>query len=130
MEDGAMPVGSVTPELLSRARAGSHEAFREITEPYLRELRLHAQDHRGDAGGHAEVLRVVAAAEMHGVHEQPGDDHVEKLRPGAREAASYRHTAHSTMFSATARASAISEKIVPPRVYSVIHLYPWMKLEP
>ena len=32
---------AVTTDLISRARAGDGEAFRELTEPYLRELRVH-----------------------------------------------------------------------------------------
>ena len=31
----------VTADLLSRARAGDGEAFRELTEPYRRELQVH-----------------------------------------------------------------------------------------
>ena len=31
----------VTTELISRARAGDGEAFRELTEPYRRELQVH-----------------------------------------------------------------------------------------
>ena len=32
---------AVTADLISRARAGDGDAFRELTEPYLRELRVH-----------------------------------------------------------------------------------------
>jgi hypothetical protein len=31
----------VTADLISRARAGDGEAFRELTEPYRRELQVH-----------------------------------------------------------------------------------------
>ena len=31
----------VTADLISRARAGDGDAFRELTEPYLRELQVH-----------------------------------------------------------------------------------------
>jgi RNA polymerase sigma-70 factor (TIGR02960 family) len=34
-------VGQVTADLIERARAGDGEAFRELTEPYRRELRVH-----------------------------------------------------------------------------------------
>ena len=34
-------VGAVTADLISRARAGDGDAFREVTEPYRRELQVH-----------------------------------------------------------------------------------------
>jgi len=34
-------VGAVTAQLMSRARAGDGDAFRELTEPYRRELQVH-----------------------------------------------------------------------------------------
>ena len=34
-------VSVVTADLISRARAGDGEAFRELTEPYRRELQVH-----------------------------------------------------------------------------------------
>src|SRR5690242_9719764 len=38
---GEATVGAVTADLISRARAGDGEAFRELTEPYRRELHVH-----------------------------------------------------------------------------------------
>ena len=34
-------MGEVTADLIARARAGDGDAFRELTEPYLRELQVH-----------------------------------------------------------------------------------------
>jgi RNA polymerase sigma-70 factor (ECF subfamily) len=31
----------MTPDLISRARAGDGDAFRQLTEPYHRELQVH-----------------------------------------------------------------------------------------
>jgi RNA polymerase sigma-70 factor (TIGR02960 family) len=40
LEDGDS-VGVMTADLISRARAGDHDAFRELTEPHRRELQVH-----------------------------------------------------------------------------------------
>src|SRR3984957_7302568 len=40
-EGGDPSVGEVAADLISRARAGDGEAFRELTEPYRRELQVH-----------------------------------------------------------------------------------------
>ena len=40
-EEGDPRVGEVAADLISRARAGDGDAFRELTEPYLRELQVH-----------------------------------------------------------------------------------------
>jgi RNA polymerase sigma-70 factor (TIGR02960 family) len=40
-EEGEATVRLVTPDLISRARAGDGDAFRELTEPYRRELQVH-----------------------------------------------------------------------------------------
>ena len=40
-ERGDTRVGVVTAGLITRARAGDGEAFRELTEPYRRELHVH-----------------------------------------------------------------------------------------
>src|SRR5689334_17810024 len=40
-EEGDPRVGEVAAGLISRARAGDGDAFRELTEPYLRELQVH-----------------------------------------------------------------------------------------
>jgi RNA polymerase sigma-70 factor (TIGR02960 family) len=41
LEQGESTVQEVTADLISRARARDGDAFRELTEPYLRELRVH-----------------------------------------------------------------------------------------
>src|SRR6266568_2136222 len=38
---GVFRVGTVIADMISRARAGDGEAFRELTEPYRRELQMH-----------------------------------------------------------------------------------------
>ena len=40
-EEGDLKVREVAADLISRARAGDGEAFRELTEPYRRELQVH-----------------------------------------------------------------------------------------
>jgi RNA polymerase sigma-70 factor (TIGR02960 family) len=40
-EEGDATVGAVTADLISRARAGDGDAFRELTEPHRRELQVH-----------------------------------------------------------------------------------------
>src|SRR5215472_14848519 len=40
-EEGDLTVSAVTADLISRARAGDGDAFRELTEPYRRELQVH-----------------------------------------------------------------------------------------
>ena len=40
-EEGGATVRVVTADLIARAQAGDGDAFRELTEPYLRELRVH-----------------------------------------------------------------------------------------
>jgi RNA polymerase sigma-70 factor (TIGR02960 family) len=40
-EEGDATVTAVTADLISRARAGDGSAFRELTEPYYRELQVH-----------------------------------------------------------------------------------------
>ena len=40
-EEGDARVQPVTADLIARARAGDGEAFRELTEPYRRELQVH-----------------------------------------------------------------------------------------
>jgi RNA polymerase sigma-70 factor (TIGR02960 family) len=41
LEDGGATVMVVTADLISRARAGDGDAFRELTEPHVRELQVH-----------------------------------------------------------------------------------------
>ena len=40
-EEGDAMVRVVTADLISRARAGDRDAFRELTEPHRRELQVH-----------------------------------------------------------------------------------------
>jgi len=40
-EEGDGTVTAVTADLISRARAGDGDAFRELTEPHRRELQVH-----------------------------------------------------------------------------------------
>src|ERR1043166_7391868 len=40
-EEGDPRVGEVAADLISRARAGDGDAFRELTEPHRRELQVH-----------------------------------------------------------------------------------------
>src|SRR6266542_2475639 len=40
-EEGDPRVGDVAADLISRARAGDGDAFRELTEPHRRELHVH-----------------------------------------------------------------------------------------
>jgi RNA polymerase sigma-70 factor (TIGR02960 family) len=40
-EEGGAAVTVVTADMISRARAGDGDAFREVTEPHLRELQVH-----------------------------------------------------------------------------------------
>ena len=53
---------------------------------HRRQQRLRRQHQRRDAGRHAEVLRIVTAAEVDRVHQQPGDADVEQLAPVGRPA--------------------------------------------
>src|SRR5258708_18022963 len=41
-EEGDPRVGEVAADLVSRAQAGDGDAFRKLTEPYLRELQVHS----------------------------------------------------------------------------------------
>ena len=65
-----------------------------------REERLRRDDERGDAGGHPEILRVVARAELHRVHEQAGQGDVAelgaRLRPARRPERHHRREAQET----------------------------------
>jgi DNA-directed RNA polymerase specialized sigma24 family protein len=47
----------VTEQTLSRARAGDEDAFRELTDPYQRELRLHVYRIVGSPQDAEDVLQ-------------------------------------------------------------------------
>jgi DNA-directed RNA polymerase specialized sigma24 family protein len=62
----------VTEQTLSRARAGDEDAFRELTEPYRRELRLHVYRIVGSPQDAEDVLQETLLAAWRGLEQFQG----------------------------------------------------------
>jgi RNA polymerase sigma-70 factor (TIGR02960 family) len=62
----------VTERTLTRARAGDEEAFREITDPYRRELQLHCYRILGSAQDAEDVLQETLLAAWRGLDRYEG----------------------------------------------------------
>jgi RNA polymerase sigma-70 factor (ECF subfamily) len=58
---------SVTEQTLARARAGDHDAFRELTDPYRRELQLHVYRIVGSAHDAEDLLQETLLAAWRGL---------------------------------------------------------------
>jgi RNA polymerase sigma-70 factor (TIGR02960 family) len=67
----------MTPELISRARSGDREAFRELTEPHRRELRVHCYRMLGSFQEAEDVLQEALLAAWQGL---PGYEERASLR--------------------------------------------------
>jgi RNA polymerase sigma-70 factor (TIGR02960 family) len=62
----------VTEQTLARARAGDEDAFRELTDPYQRELRLHIYRIVGSAQDAEELLQETLLAAWRGLEQFEG----------------------------------------------------------
>ncbi len=62
----------VTDETLARARAGDQDAFRELTDPYRRELQLHAYRMVGSAQDAEDLLQETLLAAWRGLEQFEG----------------------------------------------------------
>lgn len=57
----------MTAELLSRARAGDDDAFRDLTEPYRRELQVHCYRILGSVADAEDLLQEILLAAWRGL---------------------------------------------------------------
>jgi RNA polymerase sigma-70 factor (TIGR02960 family) len=64
--------GSVTEQTLARARAGDEDAFRELTDPYRRELQLHVYRIVGSAQDAEDLLQETLLAAWRGLERYEG----------------------------------------------------------
>ena len=63
---------SATEQILARARAGDEEAFRELTDPYRRELQLHCYRILGSTQDAEDLLQETLLAAWRGLEQLPG----------------------------------------------------------
>ena len=62
---------SATEQILARARAGDEDAFRELTDPYRRELQLHCYRILGSTQDAEDLLQETLLAAWRGLEQSP-----------------------------------------------------------